>query len=174
MLTLWAGTPLPRVSQVVRVEGTATQTLGHCEIWQSPSHLSTSGPWPVPLSDCPSLSPSKVLTWSFLLRSSSELGGWWGLSHTSRHPQCAWRPVGVSFLLSITKSRHWADTHSVSLGRTREQQGAAFLPERLLWQDQPAHSSDRSLQSCFRVGLSDGERPWLTFSLGSTCVGGYE
>lgn len=37
-----------------------------------------------------------------------------------------------------------------------------------------AHSSDRSLQSCFRVGLSDGERPWLTFSLGSMPVGGYE
>lgn len=152
------------------VEGTATQTLGHCEIWQSPSHLSTSGPWPVPLSGvllCPPL--PRVLTWSFLLRSSSELGGWWGteppLATLSvrggpwRRPSCFQSQKAGTGL-----------THSVSLGRTREQQGAAF-PAGAPAMARSTRSQFRwiSLQSCFRVGqLSDG-KTWLTFSLGNTC-----
>ena len=55
-------------------------------LWALGSILSLCRPLSPSVALCLPLSPSEVLAWSSSLRSSPELGCWWGLSHTSGHP----------------------------------------------------------------------------------------
>ena len=56
----------------------------------------------------------------------------------------------MSFLLSTTKTRHWADTHCVSLDQTRGATMSSFPTRAPPVTRSAGPSLDPSLQSCFR------------------------